>query len=160
MLFRQAVLSLTAGDSVMANEYIGKYVSLRKDNSDSEANILSGLADIYSEADIPDKAEACYRQALSLEPMKQGSLYELACFLIEKDRNIKEGLELIEKALELTPDDYRYLDCKGWGLYKQRQNNEALELLEKSNSIKPIYDHKLYLHLQEVKKAIANQKNN
>jgi tetratricopeptide (TPR) repeat protein len=160
LLFRQAVLSLTVGDSVRANEYIGKYVSLRKDNSESEANILSGLADIYSEADIPDKAEAYYRQAFSLEPMKPGSLYELSCFLIEKDRNIKEGLELIEKALELTPDDYRYLDCKGWGLYKRGKNNEALELLEKSDSLKPIYDHKLYLHLQEVKKTIANQKNN
>jgi Tfp pilus assembly protein PilF len=46
--------------------YIDKYISIRKDNSLSEANIATGLAGIYSEADVLDKAEAYYRKALIL----------------------------------------------------------------------------------------------
>ena len=46
-------------------------------------------------------------------------LNNLAYFLIDKDRNINEGLELVDKALKLSPDNYNYLHTKGWGLYKQ-----------------------------------------
>jgi tetratricopeptide (TPR) repeat protein len=54
------------------------------------------------------------------------------------------------KALEVSPDNYLYLDTKGWGLYKQGKYQEALELLEKSWSLKPIFDEDVYLHLEEV----------
>jgi tetratricopeptide (TPR) repeat protein len=74
------------------------------------------------------------------------------------DRNINEGMELIDKALDLSPDTWYMLDTKGWGLYKQKKYKDALELLEKSWDLKPIYDHELYLHLESAKKAIANQK--
>jgi tetratricopeptide (TPR) repeat protein len=67
-------------------------------------------------------------------------------------------LKLVEKSLQLRPEYYDYLHTKGWGLFKQGKYEEALKILEKSDSLKPIHDHKLYLHLEEVKKAIANQK--
>ena len=83
----------------------------------------------------------------------------LASFLIDKDRNINEGLELIDKALELSPDNYNFTDIKGWGLYKQGKYEEALKLLEKSWDLKPYYfDCGINIHIEEVKKAIANQK--
>ena len=82
----------------------------------------------------------------------------LAYFLIDKDRNINEGLELVDKALELSPDDYNYLNTKGWGFYKQGKNKEALELLEKAWKLKPIYNHDIYLHLEEVKKQSLAKK--
>jgi len=69
--------------------------------------------------------------------------------------NIEEGLELIEKALESDPERYIYLDTKGWGLYKQGKYEEALEVLEKSWELKPRYNHEIFLHLEEAKKAVA-----
>ncbi len=84
----------------------------------------------------------------------------LAWLLIDKDRNIAEGLKFIDAALELTPDEYYMVDTKGWGLYKQGKYQEALELLEKAWNLKPIYDHELFLHLEAAKKAVASQKNN
>ena len=36
------------------------------------------------------------------------------------------------KHLELSPDNYNYLDTKGWGLYKQGKYKEALDILQKS----------------------------
>jgi tetratricopeptide (TPR) repeat protein len=67
-------------------------------------------------------------------------------------------MELIDKALKLRPDTYYMLDTKGWGLFKQGKFNQALELIEKADSLKAMYNHEGYLHLQAVKKAVANQK--
>ena len=154
-----AVLSLSEGDTITANKYIEKYISVRKDNSWSEAAIAYNLGEIYAEAGNLEKAEQYHRKELSLEPQNAFRIYDLAWFLIDKDRNINEGLELIDKALELRPNHHLLLDCKGWGLYKQGKYKEALELLEKSRDLSPYYRHSVYLHIQEVKKAIANQKN-
>jgi tetratricopeptide (TPR) repeat protein len=118
---------------------------------------------MYSEAEIQDKAEEFYRQALSFEPENPVRFNNLAYFLINKDRNINEGLEIVEKVLELSPDDYPSLHTKGWGLYKQGKYQEAFEILQKSWDLRmknAIYDHGAYLHLEEAKKAIAGQKSN
>jgi tetratricopeptide (TPR) repeat protein len=161
LLYRQAILSLTKGDTIAANQYIEKYISIRKDNSVSEASINTSLAIIYSEAEILDKAEEYYRKALSLEPEKPLRMNDVAYFLIDKDRNLKEGMELVNKALELNPEDYNYMHTKGWGLYKQGKYKEALEILQNSWDLrrqKAIYNHEAFLHLKAAKKAVASQK--
>ncbi len=115
----------------------------------------------YSEVGSMDKAEEYYRQALSLEPVSPVRLNDLAYFLIDKERNINQGMELVEKALELRPDYYIYLHTKGWGLYKEGKYQEALEILQKSWDLrreKAIYDHEAFLHLEAAKKAVAEQK--
>jgi Tfp pilus assembly protein PilF len=157
----QAWLSLTEGDSTVAKRYIEKWISIRKEQSWSEARIASILAKIYSQGGIPEKEEEYYRQALSLQTDDPEMLNNLAFFLIDKDRNGKEGLELIDKGLELSPDNYGMLDTKGWGLYKQGKYKEALDILQKSWDLrreKAVYDHEAYLHLEAAKKAVANQK--
>jgi len=161
--YNQAILALTIGDTAEANEYIQKYIFLRQEESASEAAIKGGLAGIYNIAGILDKAEAYYREALSLEPENLGRQSTLAYFLIDKERSISQGLELIDKALKISPDNYNYLNTKGWGLYKQGKFKEALEILQKSWDIrreKAIYNHEAYLHLEAAKKAVASQKNN
>jgi tetratricopeptide (TPR) repeat protein/AraC-like DNA-binding protein len=158
LLYRQAILTLTEGDTGEADEYLRKYISVRKETGASEAAINTSLASVYSEAGVLDKADEYYRQALSLEPENALRLRNLAYFLINRDRDIEGGLALADKALELNPDNYSYLDCKGWGLFKQGRYNEALELLGKSWNLKPVYNHNIYLHIEDVKKAIAGSK--
>ena len=67
-------------------------------------------------------------------------------------------MKLIDKALKLNLDKYSYFDCKGWGFYKQGMYKEALEFLEKGDSLKPIYNHDTFLHLEAAKNAFTNQK--
>jgi len=158
IIYRQAILSLTEGDEVLANQYIEKLISVGKENSWSDARITTTFAGIYMDAGFPDKAEEYYRKALSLEPENPERLNNLAFFLIDKDRNTNEGLELIGRALQLNPDNYLFIYTKGCGLFKQGKCQEALVLLEKCDSLKPIYDHDLYLLIQEVKKVVENKK--
>jgi tetratricopeptide (TPR) repeat protein len=172
LIYRQAVLALSEGNLSKANSCIDRFISVSKESSSSEAEIgtnVSGnfsseaaiarnIAEIYSEANMLNKAEVYSRQALSLEPESSHRLNDLAYFLVEKDRNIKEGLELADKALEISPDDYNYLHTKGWGLYKQGRIKEALDVLQKSWDLRmknAIYDHEAFLHLEAAKKAFT-----
>jgi tetratricopeptide (TPR) repeat protein len=151
------------GDTIKGNKYFEKCKSILRDKKLSDAEIASNLAMFFSQVDLPDKAERYYHQALALEPENPIKMNALAYLLIDKDRNIKEGMELVEKALKLSTDNYNYLHCKGWGLFKQAKYKEALEILQKSWDLRmknAIYDHEAFLHLEAVKKAVANQKKN
>ena len=154
LLYVESILSLVEGDTIIANQYLAKYITLRKENAAPEADITTELAWIYSEAGIIDKSEKYFRQALSLDPRNPNRLNNLAWFLIDKDRNIDECMKLIDRALNLNLDKYSYFDCKGWGFYKQGNYTQALECLEKADSLKPIYNHDTFLHLEAVKKAV------
>ncbi len=156
----QAILALSEGKIKEANDYIEKYRSELKKRSTNEVDLLTNLASIYSKAEMPDKAELYFRQAFLLVPDSL-RINNLAYFLIDKDRNIPEGLELIEKALEVRPYYYSYLHTKGWGLYKQGKYKEALEILQKSWDLRmknAIYYHEAFLHLEETRKAVAGFK--
>jgi len=164
LVWRKAILFLTKGDTATANKYIRQYRSICKEKSYPEAAIERNLGWAYTEAGMPDKAEESFRKSVSLDN-NAFWIYYLAYFLIDEERNINEGLELADKALELSQGQYQwiFLDCKGWGLYKQGRYNEALDILQKSWDLriaKAEYDHQAFLHLEEAKKAVATQKNN
>jgi tetratricopeptide (TPR) repeat protein len=160
IIYNQTVLALSERDTIEANQLIKKYTLFGKEQSWSDAHIIRMVASIYSNANILDKAEKCYRQALLSEPENSVSLNEFAYFLINDNRNVTEGLSLIDKALATSPDNYEYLDTKGWGLFKAGKFKEALELIEKSWNLKPVYSHKIFLHMEEAKKALADQASN
>jgi tetratricopeptide (TPR) repeat protein len=155
---RQIILSFSEGDTLAANQFINKYLSIHKSNLTSDMDIMDNMGAIYYSAGMLDKAETNFREALSMDPGNTARINELAYFLIDKDRSLTEGLELIEKALKMNPDNYIYLNTKGWGLFKMDKYEEALKFLEKSDSLKPVYDHLLFLHIQDVRKAIASKK--
>ena len=159
LLYRQAVLALSTGKIKAADEYIAQYISALEERSASEAAIASALGGIYLQAGLLEKAEEKYRKALSLQPGSPARMNNLAYILIDNEIDIEEGLELVDKALSLNPDNYLYLDTRGWGLYKQGKYEEALDCLEKSWELKPIYDHDVFLHLETSKDAVDRNEN-
>ena len=136
-----AWLDLAMGDTVAAKRHLNDLISVRKEESWPEARINSYLAYVYSVANIPDREEEYHRKALSLEPDNPVRMNYLAYFLIDTERNIDEGMDLINRALKLNPDRYSYLHTKGWGLYKQGIYKEALEHLERSWALRTLYSH-------------------
>ena len=163
LIYRQAVLSLTEGDTISANRYIEKYILLNRENLIPENQITTNLAGIYTEAGLLNKAEEYFRKALLSEPENPDRINALGYFLIDKDRNVNEGMALVDKALELSPENFNYLHTKGYGLFKLGKFQESFDVLQKSWDLRmqnAIYDHEAFLHLEEAKKAVASQKNN
>jgi tetratricopeptide (TPR) repeat protein len=155
---RQIILSLSESDTVSANKYIEKYMYVLNDYSASQEYRMTSLASVYYETGLLDKAEKLFREVLSLHPQNPDIMNSIAWIQIDNDRNINEGLELVDRALGIDPENYKFIDTKGWGLFKQKKYKEALEYLEKSWELKPVYNHDIFLHIEKVKKAIASQK--
>jgi tetratricopeptide (TPR) repeat protein len=83
-----------------------------------------------------------------------------ANYLIENNRNLDEVSELMDRAMELAQnkvDYYNYSDMKGWSLYKQGKNQEALDILQKTWDSAPFKLYSIYSHLEEVEKAVGRQ---
>jgi tetratricopeptide (TPR) repeat protein len=161
IIHRQAILALARGKTKQADEYLARFESIIRNLGSSEASISSELGYIYEEAGKLDKAEDYYRNALVLEPQSPNRMNNLAYLLIEKELNVDEGMELVEKALELRQDNFYFLHTKGLGLYKQGQYQEALEILQQSWDIRmerARYNHEEFLHLEAAKKAVASMR--
>jgi tetratricopeptide (TPR) repeat protein/TolB-like protein len=157
---RQAMLSLIEKDSVTANQYIKKYIEIKKRNSSSEANIASDLAWSYWQADLPESAEEYYRKAISLDPESPVLLNDFACFLRDNNRNPDEFIEIIDKAISLAANKmnyFDYLDTKGWGLYKFGRYKEALDIYRKILNEIPYKLYSYQSRMEEVKKSVAGQ---
>ncbi|MCU0363337.1 MAG: tetratricopeptide repeat protein [Bacteroidales bacterium] len=157
---QQVILALMKGNEKEADEYAGKYLSLLADAPVSESKKAAIMGNFYFQAGMSDKAEKFFREALSINSENPDALNGLAWLLIYEDRNVDEGLELVDRALRLKPDDNLFLDTKGWGLYKKGKYQEAYEAVQKSWDLSRqrfVYNHGVYLRLEEIKKAVASR---
>jgi tetratricopeptide (TPR) repeat protein len=148
-------LALSEGDTVSPNRYTREFINVLKENMYSEAGIMQGLGDMYFLAGKFDSGVAYYRKAVTLEPQIPVKMWDLALILIDKNRNLDEVDELMDKAMKLAPANYEYynyLDTKGWGLYKNGKYREALEILQKVLDEAPFKIFTIKSHLEEVKK--------
>ncbi|HEY8194185.1 MAG TPA: tetratricopeptide repeat protein [Hyphomicrobium sp.] len=82
-------------------------------------------------------AEADLKKALALAPDQPLVLNYLGYSWIDQGKNLKEGMRLIEKAVQLKPDDGYIVDSLGWAHYRQGNYKEAVRFLERAVEIKP-----------------------
>jgi len=83
------------------------------------------------------KAEADLQKALQLNPDEPLVLNYLGYSWIDQNQNLKKGLELIEKAVALKPDDGYIVDSLGWAHYKLGNYEEAVRFLERAVELRP-----------------------
>jgi Flp pilus assembly protein TadD len=82
-------------------------------------------------------AESDLKIALKLAPDQPLILNYLGYSWIDQGSNLKEGMKLIEKAVQLKPDDGYIVDSLGWAHYKLGNFKEAVRFLERAVEIKP-----------------------
>jgi tetratricopeptide (TPR) repeat protein len=82
-------------------------------------------------------AEADLQRALRLVPDQPLVLNYLGYSWVDQNRNLKQGLSLIEKAVNLKPDDGYIVDSLGWAHYKLGNYKEAVKWLERAVELKP-----------------------
>ena len=76
------------------------------------------------------RAEADFLRALELQPDQPLVLNYLGYSWIEQGRNLDTARTMIEKAVELMPDDGYIVDSLGWAAYRLGDYEEAVHQLE------------------------------
>jgi tetratricopeptide (TPR) repeat protein len=100
------------------------------------------------DGDKVDEAIAELRKLVAERPGDPAASNALGYTLVDRTRQHKEGLKLIETALAQTPDNGAVLDSMGWALHRTGRNDDALKYLEHAK--RRINDPEVDLHLGEV----------
>lgn len=73
--------------------------------------------------------------------------------LIDKDVNVKKGIDIIESALIQQPDNIYYLDSLAWGYYKERQCDKAYELMKRVVDEEGLIEPEIIEHWDAIRKC-------
>jgi tetratricopeptide (TPR) repeat protein len=92
--------------------------------------------------------EATLRQVIELAPDNQHAYNALGYSYADRNIHLDEALSLIEKALNLAPDDPFILDSFGWVKYRMSKLEEAEQALRRAYQLRP--DPEIAVHLGEV----------
>jgi tetratricopeptide (TPR) repeat protein len=82
-------------------------------------------------------AEADLKRALAMAPDQPLILNYLGYSWVDQGKHLKEGMRLIEKAVQLKPEDGYIVDSLGWAHFKRGDFKEAVRYLERAVEIKP-----------------------
>jgi tetratricopeptide (TPR) repeat protein len=83
------------------------------------------------------QAEADLLKALELSPDQPLVLNYLGYSWVDQNRNLKQGMAMIEKAVAARPDDGYIVDSLGWAHYRLGNYKEAVRYLERAVELRP-----------------------
>ncbi len=79
-----------------------------------------------------DRAEADFLAAIEIRPDQASLLNYLGYSWIDRNENLDRALGLIEKAVQLSPDDGYILDSLAWAYYRMGRYQEAVAPMERA----------------------------
>lgn len=95
-----------------------------------------------------DEMEKALRKVIELKPDAAHAYNALGYSLADRNVRLEEAKQLIEKAVNLQPDDPFIMDSLGWVQYRLGKLDEALKTLRAAYTKKP--DAEIGAHLGEV----------
>lgn len=104
-----------------------------------------------------DLAEADFRKALELNPEQPQVLNYLGYSLVEKQENLDEALNMIERAVASRPDSGYIVDSLGWVLFRLGRYDEAVSHMETAVELMPV-DPVVNDHLGDVYWAVGRNR--
>ena len=114
----------------------------------NESELLFARVLYYDSQKHMAGSEADLRQIIRMKPEDSRALNHLGYMLADQTTRYEEALELIERAIAISPDDPAIIDSLAWAQYKLGQYEEALENLRRAFAVFP--DHEVASHLGEV----------
>ena len=123
---------------------------------------LPGQADILYEAALAadkigklDVSERYLRELIKITPDNAHAYNALGYSLADRNERLEEAQQLIDKALQLSPDDPFILDSKGWVLFRKGDSGGALDVLKKALALRA--DPEIAAHCGEVLWALGRR---
>lgn len=103
----------------------------------AEWNIFYQRGIAYERLKEWDKAEPNFHKALELFPDQPQVLNYLGYSWVDMNRNLEEGLALIQRAVDLRPSDGYIVDSLGWAFYRLDRFEDAVRELERAVALMP-----------------------
>jgi len=120
--------------------------------SNKQINLYLSQAVLLYDLERFEEYETNLKYALSLDDSDVDALNALGYFYVEQERNYDEAKDMLDKALQLSPNVYYVLDSRGWLAFKIGQYDEAEAYLSKALGIQ--MDAEVLMHLIETKWAL------
>lgn len=140
----EAQLLRDAGDNAEAYALLEKALVEHPDQSD----LLYDAAMVAEKLNRVDIAEARLKRVVDLKPDNAQALNALGYTLVDRTDRHAEGMQYIERALQISPDDAFILDSMGWAHYRMGRLEEAERYLRRAIAGRP--DAEIAAHLGEV----------
>ncbi len=132
-------------------QHHGDAVSLLSDalgKQPEQPELLYDLALTAEKMERFDLLESNLRKLIEVKPDHAHAYNALGYSFAERNMRLPEARKLIEKALELSPEDYFIIDSLGWVLYREGDLKGAARELRRAYSGRP--DAEIGAHLGEV----------
>jgi tetratricopeptide (TPR) repeat protein len=137
-----------------AEYYKRELTKILRESGLSESEIAFHMGKLFLTTDILE-AEKYLRTAYEYDPDNVEIMGALAWVLIRNALKIKEGMELIEKAIKADPGNPVYIHQQGYGFYLQGDHEAALRNLLKARELYQGYSYELENHIGLVEEALA-----
>lgn len=118
-------------------------------------DLMYDLAMLYEQQNRIDEMENRLRRIIAIKPDHAHAYNALGYSLADRNVRLPEARRLIERAMNLAPDDPFIIDSMGWVHYRMGDNAKALSYLERAYEIRP--DAEIAVHLGEVLWASGQQ---
>lgn len=113
-----------------------------------QPELLYDLALTAERIERYDVLEQKLRKLIKLQPDHAHAYNALGYSLADRNLRLPEARKLIEKALELAPNDSFIIDSMGWVLYREGDVHGAINMLRRAYGERP--DAEIGAHLGEV----------
>ncbi|WP_352544320.1 MULTISPECIES: tetratricopeptide repeat protein [unclassified Mesorhizobium] len=114
-----------------------KAVAVLKTPTNANWNIYYQRGIAYERLKEWPKAEPNFLKALELFPDQPQVLNYLGYSWVDMNMNLKEGLAMIQKAVDLRPSDGYIVDSLGWAYFRMGRFDDAVREMERAVSLKP-----------------------
>jgi tetratricopeptide (TPR) repeat protein len=144
LVLAEAQLLRDANQPKAAFDLVGNALDRLPNNPD----LLYDYAMLAEKIERVDVLEVSLRKLIEIRPEHAHAYNALGYSLADRNQRLPEARDLIEKALQLAPDDSFIMDSMGWVLYRMGNLKDALGYLRRAYAGRP--DPEIAAHLGEV----------
>ncbi|MEO0232816.1 MAG: tetratricopeptide repeat protein [candidate division WOR-3 bacterium] len=101
--------------------------SLKYDSLNSNKWFELGM--IYESLNMVENAEKCFEKVIKIDSLNASAYNYWGYMLAERGIKLELAMKLIEKALQIEPNNGYYLDSMGWVYYKMGEYEKAKDYL-------------------------------
>jgi Flp pilus assembly protein TadD len=128
LVVRLANQEAADGDGAAAVALLERLVATYPD--DDDLRLAQGF--VFERLDRVGEAVAVMRDVLKRRPDDPTALNSLGYTLVDRTTQVREGHDLIARAIEARPDSYAIVDSMGWALFRLGRPAEARVWLQRA----------------------------